>query len=60
MIRYRTVREELGAIISREKCQAADGRVHGQGRLAWLPNHDYEISLTTRSPSVSGVSSATR
>jgi hypothetical protein len=47
-VRYRTVREELAAAIHTTKCKLGEGRVHGSGVLAWLPNRDYELTVRVR------------
>jgi hypothetical protein len=44
---YRTVREERDRVADQGRCQAQGGLVGG-GKLAWLPNHDYEIAVTVR------------
>lgn len=44
-LRYRTVREERDRIADQGRCQSQGG-VAGGGKLAWLPNHDYELALT--------------
>jgi hypothetical protein len=46
-MRYLTVREERDRIADQGRC-AAQGGVAGGGKLAWLPNHDYELTLTVR------------
>ncbi len=46
-MRYFTVREERDLIADQGRCQAQGG-VAGGGKLAWLPNHDYELTLTVR------------
>jgi hypothetical protein len=48
MIRFRTVREVVDAAADLARCSAQDARVHGEGRLAWLPNCDYEVTVRTR------------
>ncbi len=48
MIRYRTLRDDRRAEVDRVRCAAREDRVHGEGRLAWLPNTDYEITVRTR------------
>ena len=48
-VRYCTLREEFDMRAGGQKCMAQEKRVlEGGGKLAWLPNHDYEISLTTK------------
>ncbi|MGH3240023.1 MAG: hypothetical protein ACRDNL_06560, partial [Spirillospora sp.] len=44
-LRYRTVREERDRLADEGRCGA---HAAGGGKLAWLPNHDYEIALTVR------------
>ncbi|WP_327085605.1 hypothetical protein OIE66_25020 [Nonomuraea sp. NBC_01738] len=44
---YRTVREERDLLAEQARCKARGG-LAGGGRLAWLPNHDYELALTVR------------
>jgi hypothetical protein len=46
-VRYRTVREERDRIADQARCRSQGG-VAGGGKLAWLPNHDYELALTVR------------
>ena len=48
-LRYRSLQETLIAILERERCDRVSqpGGATG-GRFAWLPNHDYDISLRTR------------
>ena len=48
MVRFRTMREIVDAAADLARCGAQDTHVHGQGRLAWLPNCDYEITVRTR------------
>jgi len=48
MVRYRKLADERRAEVDRARCDARDDYVHGQGRLAWLPNTDYEIAVRTR------------
>ncbi|WP_437291021.1 hypothetical protein [Sorangium sp. So ce406] len=47
-LRYRTLREAYEIVLDLLRCDAQDERVHGAGRLGWLPNTDYEITLRTR------------
>lgn len=48
-LQYRTVREVLDDRVFDERCRTQDERAHaGGGTLAWLPNHEYEISAVTR------------
>jgi hypothetical protein len=47
-VRYRTVREVLADAIRETKCKLGEGRVHGSGVLAWLPNRDYEVTVRVR------------
>jgi hypothetical protein len=46
-MRYLTVREERDLLADQGRCRAQGG-VAGGGKLAWLPNHDYELTLTVR------------
>jgi hypothetical protein len=46
-LRYRTVRDERDRIADQRRCKS-QGAVAGGGKLAWLPNHDYELALTVR------------
>jgi hypothetical protein len=46
-IQYRTVRETRDFFADQGRCQAAGG-VAGGGKLAWLPNHDYELAIKVR------------
>ena len=47
-MRYRTVDEMVDLFTQEEKCKSKqDSTLSGSGKLAWLPNHDYEISLKT-------------
>jgi hypothetical protein len=46
-IRYRTVREARDFIADQGRCGAGGG-VAGAGKLAWLPNHDYEVTVRVR------------
>jgi hypothetical protein len=48
MVRYRTLADERRAEVDRMRCQAREDHVHGKGRLAWLPNTDYEVTVRTR------------
>ncbi|MBL8701479.1 MAG: hypothetical protein JNK67_24080 [Alphaproteobacteria bacterium] len=48
LVRYRTVEEERDFLIAGARCQAQEDRLAGIRRFAWLPNHDYEITLRTR------------
>jgi hypothetical protein len=48
-LEYRTVREQLDTLSESGKCRNSEGSVvSGKGKLAWLPNHNYEITATTR------------
>lgn len=47
-MRYRTVREEQDAEVLDDLTETERDRVLGRGKLAWLPNHDYEITVTAR------------
>lgn len=46
-VSYRTVRETRAMLAESARCDATNAG-GGGGRLAWLPNHDYEIALTVR------------
>ena len=46
-LRYVNVREERDRLADQGRC-ASQGGVAGGGKLAWLPNHDYELTLTVR------------
>lgn len=46
-IRYRTVREVRDSVADQGRCRAS-GSVAGGGKLAWLPNHDYEVQVSVR------------
>lgn len=47
-MRYRTVQEVLDDELLDDLTETEHDRVVGGGKLAWLPNHDYEITLTSR------------
>jgi hypothetical protein len=47
-MRYCTVAEVRAELVAAARCAAADAQLHTGGALAWLPNHDYEITLRTR------------
>ncbi len=48
-ITYSTVDAQLEKIAREQRCLAhAKRAVEGGGKLAWLPNHDYEVSVATR------------
>lgn len=48
-MRYRGLREELDRKARKLKCKTQSKQIlKGGGKLSWLPNHNYEISLTTR------------
>lgn len=47
-LRYRTVREVLDDELLDDLADTEADRVLGRGKLAWLPNHDYEITVTSR------------
>jgi len=47
-MRYRTVHDVRADAVEQARCNAADAQLHAEGALAWLPNHDYEVSLRTR------------
>jgi hypothetical protein len=46
-MRYRTLAYERDFIAEQARCNAS-GRVAGGGKLAWLPNHDYELVAKVR------------
>lgn len=46
-MRYRTIAYDRDFIAEQARCKAA-GHIAGGGKLAWLPNHDYEIATTVR------------
>jgi hypothetical protein len=46
-IRYRTVREMRDSVADQGRCRASS-TVAGGGKLAWLPNHDYEVQVVVR------------
>ena len=46
-MRYRTIADERDVIAGQARCNAT-GHVAGGGKLAWLPNHDYEVIATVR------------
>src|SRR5206468_925630 len=48
LIRYRTMREVAQIEADKFRCDAQNDSVHGEGRLAWLPNTDYEVTIRTR------------
>jgi hypothetical protein len=46
---YKTVAEQVDAQGGLKKCQNGEGStITGKGKLAWLPNHNYEITTTTK------------
>ena len=48
-MRFRSVEEELVQLLEDGRCQAApQSYAQPGGRFAWLPNHEYEISLRSR------------
>ncbi|HEX6865048.1 MAG TPA: hypothetical protein VF414_19615, partial [Thermoanaerobaculia bacterium] len=47
-LRYRTAREVLDDQVLGDLVETERDRVLGKGKLAWLPNHDYEITVTAR------------
>lgn len=47
-MRYRTAREVLDDELLDDLADTEADRVLGKGKLAWLPNHDYEITITSR------------
>src|SRR4029078_5310248 len=46
-MRYRTLAYERDFIAEQARCNAS-GHVAGGGKLAWLPNHDYELVAKVR------------
>jgi len=46
-LRYRTLREERDRVADQGRCRGHGG-IAGGGKLAWLPNHDYELAFTVR------------
>jgi hypothetical protein len=48
-MRYLSLQEEQVRGATEQKCQAQETRaISASGRLAWQPNHEYEISAVTR------------
>ena len=48
-MRYRTVDEVLGELITQGRCDSpGEESTRGGARFAWLANHDYEIRIVTR------------
>ncbi len=46
---YKTVLEQRDGLSEPKKCEHGEGSaIIGKGKLAWLPNHNYEITATTR------------
>ena len=46
---YKTLAEQVDALGGSKKCGNNEGSIiNGQGKLAWLPNHNYEIMATTK------------
>ncbi|OOP57616.1 MAG: hypothetical protein AYP45_02420 [Candidatus Brocadia carolinensis] len=46
---YKTVLEQRDGLSEPKKCEHGEGSaITGKGKLAWLPNHNYEITATTR------------
>jgi hypothetical protein len=46
---YKSVLEQRDAQGGSKKCENGEGStINGKGKLAWLPNHNYEITATTR------------
>lgn len=46
---YRTVAEQVDLQSGSTKCTNGEGSsISGKGKLAWLPNHNYEITATTK------------
>lgn len=44
-LRYLAARDHTDALVRRYKCAAANERLATDGRFAWLPNHDYELTV---------------
>lgn len=57
VVRYRSLAEARAVLAGQGRCLGQEQQVHG-GRLAWLPNTDYEITLRTAAalshPSIGG------
>lgn len=47
-IRYRTIADLVAEALGRHRCLAGKERALGGGRFAWLPHHDYEITVRCR------------
>jgi hypothetical protein len=47
-VRYRTVREVRATVVDSARCRGQRDHTLGRGQLAWLPNHDYEITINAR------------
>lgn len=48
-LEYRTVLEQRDAIAEPLRCQGGEQTtISGKGKLAWLPNHNYEVTVTTQ------------
>lgn len=46
---YKTVLEQRDGLSEPKKCENGEGStISGKGKLAWLPNHNYEITATTK------------
>ena len=46
---YKTIAEQVLAQGGSKKCEIGEGStITGKGKLAWLPNHNYEITATTK------------
>jgi hypothetical protein len=46
---YKTVLEQRDGLNEQIKCENGEAStITGKGKLAWLPNHNYEITATTR------------
>lgn len=46
---YKTVLEQRDWLSEPKKCENGEGStISGKGKLAWLPNHNYEITATTK------------
>lgn len=48
-LQYKTITDQQLALAGTWRCQNGEGNtLSGKGKLAWLPNHNYELTLTTR------------
>ena len=62
-LQYKTIADQQLVLAGTWRCQNGEGNtLSGKGKLAWLPNHNYELTLTTRAKldhNQSGVQDAT-